>query len=677
MLDAAGRGHAGRHDPAQRRAQADRGMHDRGERRRRRSSCSAPQFRRCTASTTSRRKRSTRTCSSSCKEFKLRMPPWAKVQPRDFRAAARRRSATGPMPRCWNRCVLRSQSWRCTRRTTSATSAWRSRPTRTSPRRSGAIPTCSCIARSSTRCRAARRLVPVFAARDGGAVRCIAPSASAAPTRPSARSTSATEPRGWRSTSAASSTAPSAASPASACSSSWTIPRSTAWCTSRSCRTTITISIRSARRSTGERRGREFRLGDRVEIVVLKASVEDRQDRLPAGRGSAGVAEAAATAAAWTAGASARKRSTKRPGHGCKRSLASSTLARFSAQNARMSKDSQWIAGINAVAAAIAHDADNVREVLLEAGAQNPRIGEIESQRAPRRASTCAASRSRRSRASPAACVTRARSPAMRPRRPGTKVNCPGWSRPRGPRADADARRRAGPAQPRCLPAQCSGGARHRGRHPERQGRAGQCHGAQDIGRCGGQHPRDPGDQPRALHARPAAAGRLDLWAGRRSDGIALRDRPARQRRTGAGWRGRRHAAIDARALRPVGEDPDARRHREPQRFGRHRRHAVRSRAAAAGLTDDPIRLVRLGRVRRDADGARRVLPAAGRTPVRHQHRLSVVEPAGRRRRAGVAAGRFQSSGIRAGADMGPDQCVRNRAIAAQRQVEPGVVLTK
>src|SRR6478735_4674596 len=43
-----------------------------------------------------------------------------------------------------------------------------------------------------------------------------------------------------------------------------------------------------------------------------------------------------------------------------------------------MSKDSQWIAGINAVSSAIEHDADNVREVLLEAGAKNPRITEIE-----------------------------------------------------------------------------------------------------------------------------------------------------------------------------------------------------------------------------------------------------------------------------------------------------------
>ncbi len=42
-------------------------------------------------------------------------------------------------------------------------------------------------------------------------------------------------------------------------------------------------------------------------------------------------------------------------------------------------KASQWIAGINAVAAAIEHDAEHVREVLLEAGAKNPRIADIEA----------------------------------------------------------------------------------------------------------------------------------------------------------------------------------------------------------------------------------------------------------------------------------------------------------
>jgi 23S rRNA (guanosine2251-2'-O)-methyltransferase len=43
-----------------------------------------------------------------------------------------------------------------------------------------------------------------------------------------------------------------------------------------------------------------------------------------------------------------------------------------------MSKDSQWIAGINAVSASIEHDAEHVREVLIEAGARNPRLVEIE-----------------------------------------------------------------------------------------------------------------------------------------------------------------------------------------------------------------------------------------------------------------------------------------------------------
>lgn len=38
----------------------------------------------------------------------------------------------------------------------------------------------------------------------------------------------------------------------------------------------------------------------------------------------------------------------------------------------------KWIAGINAVASAIEHDAEHVREILIEAGAKNPRLVEIE-----------------------------------------------------------------------------------------------------------------------------------------------------------------------------------------------------------------------------------------------------------------------------------------------------------
>ncbi|WP_240096853.1 23S rRNA (guanosine(2251)-2'-O)-methyltransferase RlmB [Thermomonas flagellata] len=45
-----------------------------------------------------------------------------------------------------------------------------------------------------------------------------------------------------------------------------------------------------------------------------------------------------------------------------------------------MSKQAQWIVGLNAVASALEHDAEHVREVLLEAGGKNPRLLEIEQQ---------------------------------------------------------------------------------------------------------------------------------------------------------------------------------------------------------------------------------------------------------------------------------------------------------
>ena len=43
-------------------------------------------------------------------------------------------------------------------------------------------------------------------------------------------------------------------------------------------------------------------------------------------------------------------------------------------------KSAQWIVGLNAVASALEHDAEHVREVLLEAGGKNPRITEIEQE---------------------------------------------------------------------------------------------------------------------------------------------------------------------------------------------------------------------------------------------------------------------------------------------------------
>ena len=60
-----------------------------------------------------------------------------------------------------------------------------------------------------------------------------------------------------------------------------------------------------------------------------------------------------------------------------KKALGRNDRMRATTAKCRMSKN-QWIAGINAVAAALEHDADNVREVLIEAGGKNPRLTEIE-----------------------------------------------------------------------------------------------------------------------------------------------------------------------------------------------------------------------------------------------------------------------------------------------------------
>src|SRR5690606_2835845 len=86
--------------------------------------------------------------------------------------------------------------------------------------------------------------------------------------------------------------------------------------------------------------------------------------------------------------------------------------------------------------------------------------------------------------------------------------------------------------------------------------------------------------QPGAPAARPAEAGRLDPRPGRRRGRLAVFAGPHRQRRARARRRGRGHAPPDPRALRQPGEDPDARRLREPQRLGRHGCRPVRGRPA-------------------------------------------------------------------------------------------------
>ncbi len=45
-----------------------------------------------------------------------------------------------------------------------------------------------------------------------------------------------------------------------------------------------------------------------------------------------------------------------------------------------MSKQNQWVVGVNAVASAIEHDAEHVREVLVESGGRNARLVEIEEE---------------------------------------------------------------------------------------------------------------------------------------------------------------------------------------------------------------------------------------------------------------------------------------------------------
>ena len=223
-----------------------------------------------------------------------------------------------------------------------------------------------------------------------------------------------------------------------------------------------------------------------------------------------------------------------------------------------MSKQNQWIVGINAVSAAVENDADNVREVLLEAGAKNPRITEIESNA----------------------------------RRVGIEVRRVAQNALDG----------------------VAGGVRHQGAvaryaaaktwdEHELEGlveaAAGRAlilvlDGVQDphnLGACLRSAaaasvtaviiPKDKAVQVNATVRKtsagaadsipviratnlarclrdPAAAGRLDLWPGRRSRRLAVFDRPEGQRRAGAGRRSRWHAPAHARALRPVGEDPDA-----------------------------------------------------------------------------------------------------------------------
>ena len=73
-----------------------------------------------------------------------------------------------------------------------------------------------------------------------------------------------------------------------------------------------------------------------------------------------------------------------------------------------MSKKDNWIAGINAVASALEHDVEHVREVLIEAGGKNAAPDRDRGDRAPPRHLGAAHRRCMSLEASSARCATRA-----------------------------------------------------------------------------------------------------------------------------------------------------------------------------------------------------------------------------------------------------------------------------
>jgi ribonuclease R len=139
------------------------------------------------------------------KEFKLRMPPWAKVQPRDFRQLLEI-IRDRPDAALLESVVLRSQSLAvyapgnighfglalaAYAHFTSIRTSW-------------------CIVRSSTRWPEAMRIPICIPCMRWRRCRCSVRSVRAAQTRRNARSTNVTARHGWSSTSVASSSGPSA-----------------------------------------------------------------------------------------------------------------------------------------------------------------------------------------------------------------------------------------------------------------------------------------------------------------------------------------------------------------------------------------------------------------------------------------------------------------------------------
>ena len=219
-----------------------------------------------------------------------------------------------------------------------------------------------------------------------------------------------------------------------------------------------------------------------------------------------------------------------------------------------MSKDNQWIAGINAVAAAVEHDAEQRARGAARGRREEPahlteiednaRRKDIDVRRVAQQALDGVAGGLRHQ--------------GVVARYAAAKT----WDEHELQALVEAAEGKAlllvldGVQDPHnlgaCLRSAAAAGV-DRGGDPEGQGGAGQRHGAQDLRRRGRQRPDRAGHQPLAHAARPAEAGRVDLRSRGRRDGIVVRARPARQRRAGARRRGRRPAPADARAVRSAG----------------------------------------------------------------------------------------------------------------------------
>ena len=127
------------------------------------------------------------------KDAAAELPEGARPRPVDRRRSdagrvpgdRRTRPRTGPTRRRSTRCCCARCSRRSTPAPTAATSAWPTRPTRTSPARSGAIPTCWCTASSRPCWHGQRYVLPCADAGEAPAKRAKRPPARAKAPTPS------------------------------------------------------------------------------------------------------------------------------------------------------------------------------------------------------------------------------------------------------------------------------------------------------------------------------------------------------------------------------------------------------------------------------------------------------------------------------------------------------------